>query len=182
MAAAVTFTVPLEEYLSTCYRPDCDWIDGELKERNMGEQPHARVQGFLAYLFRSNRTAWEVVSLPEQRVQTSARHYRIADLCLVRRDLPMEPIVRTPPILCVEILSRDDRMSEIQERVEDYLAMGVQAVWVIDPRRRRAYHSFLQNAPPALQQVIGSLTVPGTPIAVPIAEIFAELDDLEAQA
>lgn len=181
MATAVTLTVPLEEYLNTCYRPDCDWIDGEVKERNMGEQPHARVQGFLAYIFRSNRTAWGVVSLPEQRVQTSARHYRIADLCLVRRELPTEPIVRTRPILCVEILSCDDRMSEIQERVEDYHAMGVAAVWVIDPRRRRAYLSQSNNSLSSSRQVTGSLTVPGTPIAVPIEDIFAELDELEAQ-
>jgi hypothetical protein len=35
--------VPLSEYLSTTYRPDCDFLEGELKERNMGEQPHARL-------------------------------------------------------------------------------------------------------------------------------------------
>jgi Uma2 family endonuclease len=171
--------VPLETYLDTVYRPDCDWIDGEVKERNMGEQPHASIQGFLAYIFRGNAIAWKIRSFPEQRVQTSARHYRIADVCLVRRDLPMEPIVRTPPLLCVEILSRDDRMTEIQERVDDYLTMGVSAVWVIDPRRRRA---FLATAEGTLSQVSGQLTVPSTLITVSIAEMFAELDELEAQS
>jgi Uma2 family endonuclease len=175
--------VPLEIYLSTTYRPDCDWLDGELKERNLGESPHAIVQGFLAYIFRASANAWNIRSLPEQRVQTSSRHYRIADLCLVRRETPFEPIVRTPPLLCVEILSRDDRMTEIQERVEDYFAMGVRAVWVIDPRRRRAYlaqsdgqgNSFMQDA----KETLG---VPGTPIQVSVAEMFAELDELESQS
>ena len=33
MATASTpVMVPIETYLDTCYRPDCDWIDGELKE------------------------------------------------------------------------------------------------------------------------------------------------------
>jgi Uma2 family endonuclease len=116
--------------------------------------------------------------LPEQRDQTSAKHYRIADVCVVRRETPMEPIVRTPPLLCVEILSRDDRMSEIQERVEDYLAMGVQAVWVIDPRRRRAYEALRSGA---LQPALTELAVADTAIRIPVADIFAELDDLEAQ-
>jgi len=31
--ATPTTLVPLETYLETTYRPDCDWIDGELRER-----------------------------------------------------------------------------------------------------------------------------------------------------
>jgi Uma2 family endonuclease len=173
--------VPLQTYLDTVYRPDCDWIDGEVKERNMGEQPHASIQGTLTQLFRNNGILWKVRAYPEQRVQTSAAHYRIADLCIVRRDLPMEPIVRTPPILCVEILSRDDRMSEIQERVDDYLTMGVSTVWVIDPRRRRAYLALPHGAGSSMQQVITHLRVPETSIEVSLTEMFAELDELEAQ-
>ena len=161
MATASTpVMVAIETYLETCYRPDCDWIDGELKERNMGESPHATVQGFLIQVLRNNATEWKIRVFPEQRVQTSARHYRIADLCLVRRDLPMEPIVRTPPVLCVEILSRDDRMTEIQERVDDYFGMGVRAVWVIDPRRRRAYLAQTDGSMSATQEVAKLLTVP----------------------
>jgi Uma2 family endonuclease len=179
MATSTPAFVSLEEYLRTTYRPDRDWIDGETKERNMGEMPHACVQAFFVYLFRLYAGKWNVRSLPEQRVQTSARHYRIADICVVRRETPFEPIVRTAPLLCIEILSRDDRMSEIQERVEDYLAMGVQAVWVIDPRRRRAYEALRSGA---LQPALTELTVAGTAIRIPVADIFAELDDLEAQA
>ena len=50
-----------------------------------------------------------------------------------------EPIVRTPPPLCIEVVSKDDRMSEMQERVHDYIRMGVTSVWVIDPKRRRSF-------------------------------------------
>ena len=96
----------------------------------------------------------------------------------LRRRLEAEPIVRTPPLLCIEILSRDDRMSEMQERVEDYLAMGVENVWVVDPRRRRAYaldrEGGLKPAPEAL-------TIGGTAIEISIAEVFAELDEMERQ-
>jgi Uma2 family endonuclease len=177
MATSTPVFVSLEEYLRTTYRPDRDWIDGETKERNMGEMPHATIQAFFAYLFRLYSGEWNIRALPEQRVQTSARHYRIADICVVRRETPFEPIVRTAPLLCVEILSRDDTMSEIQERVEDYQAMGVSAIWVVDPRRRRAYEALPSGA---LQPVSSELTVAATSIRVPVADIFAELDDLEA--
>ncbi len=168
--------VPLSEYLRTTYRPDCDWVNGEVRERNMGEQPHAAVQAFLGYLFRMNAERWGVRVFPEQRVQTSQKHFRVADLCVVRRGIGAEPIVRTPPLLCAEILSRDDSMSEIQERVDDYLQMGVPVVWVIDPRRRRAYFSISEGL---LQPAKEFLIVGGTEISVAVAPIFAELDDLE---
>ena len=36
--------VSIEEYLSTSYRPDCDYVDGEVRERNLGEYPHSNLQ------------------------------------------------------------------------------------------------------------------------------------------
>ena len=142
----------------------------------MGEEPHATVQVFLSFVFRSKGVLWGVRALSEQRVQTSNEHYRVADFCVVRRGVGQEPIVRTPPLLCVEILSRDDRMRDIQDRVGDYLKMGVQAVWVIDPLRRRALSAKRDGS---LQFEVERLEVSGTPISVSVAEIFAELDDLD---
>ena len=179
MATSSPVIVPLEEYLRTSYRPDRDWIDGETKERNMGEQLHAIVQVFFAHLFKNHARDWKIRALTEQRVQVLPNRFRIPDVCLVQRNAPIEAILRTPPILCIEILSREDRMSDIQERVEDYLAMGVPTVWVIDPHRRRAYAA-LSNG--ALGPAPTELTVVGTEIHVPIADIFAELDEMEAQS
>ncbi|MDP9038853.1 MAG: Uma2 family endonuclease [Acidobacteriota bacterium] len=173
MAASSAVLVSLEEYLHTSYRPDRDWIDGEVKERNVGEQPHAGVQGFLVRLLGNRGLEWNVWALPEQRVEVSAKRYRVPDVCAVRRDSGYEAIVRRAPLLCIEILSRDDRMSEILARVEDYLAMGVEAVWVIDPWRRRAYTAV---RPGSLEGAGEALTVGGTAIRVAVGEIWAELD------
>jgi Uma2 family endonuclease len=90
---------------------------------------------------------------------------------------PFETIVHTPPLLCIEILSRDDRMSEMQERVDDYLGMGVAMVWLVDPRRRKAF----MTEPHGLREAADELTVPGTPIRVAVTEVFAELDELEGK-
>jgi hypothetical protein len=50
--------VTLEDYLATSYRLDREWIDGELKERNVGKWEHARVQALLAAWFVQNEAAW----------------------------------------------------------------------------------------------------------------------------
>ena len=51
--------VPLEEYLDTTYRPDCDYVDGEVLERNVGELDHSDVQSEFVHFFRSRRKRWK---------------------------------------------------------------------------------------------------------------------------
>lgn len=38
--------ISVSEYLRTTYRPDCDYIDGDVKERNVGEQPHGQYASY----------------------------------------------------------------------------------------------------------------------------------------
>jgi Uma2 family endonuclease len=175
-AANASMLVPLEVYLETTYRPDCDWVEGELKERHVGEGEHASVQGYLIEVLRVNGRGWGVRAYPEFRVQTSERHYRVADVCVTLRSTAYEPIARTPPLLCVEVLFKDDRMSEMQAKIEDYLGLGVRTVWVIDPRRRKAFSTDAHGLAVSVEE----LTVRGTAIRVLLQDVFAELDELGA--
>lgn len=43
----------------------------------------------------------------------------------------------TPPVLAVEVLSPSDRPSQVNEKVQDYLAGGVRVVWVVDYEERK---------------------------------------------
>ena len=52
---------------------------------------------------------------------------------------PTEQILTNPPIICIEILYKDDRISAMQERISDYLKFGVRYVWVVDPYSRTAW-------------------------------------------
>ena len=54
---ATATSIPLSEYLQKTYEPDCGYIDGELKERNVGEQPHGHIQAIITAVFRENRKA-----------------------------------------------------------------------------------------------------------------------------
>jgi len=158
--------VPVEEYLTTSYRPDCEYLEGQLLERKLGERDHSKLQReFLLRLHAPDKSAW---AFPEQRVQVKPHRYRVPDLCVVYGPEPVEPVFTEPPFLCVEILSRDDRMSEMQDRLNDYLQMGVPQVWLVDPQRRRAYYctedglqeakdGFLRTTTPELTVSLGDL-------------------------
>jgi Uma2 family endonuclease len=172
MASSVL--VPLHEYLQTSYHPDRDYVDGELKERNMGEQPHAAIQGIIARIFGNQRTEWDIRVLPEQRVQTLPTHYRIPDICILSRSDPKDRIVTWAPLLCIEILSEEDRLQELQTKVDEYEALGTHDIWVIDPWKRVAYYASSNGFQRVTEDV---LRVQGTPIELSLAALFAELDE-----
>jgi Uma2 family endonuclease len=166
--------IPVSEYLHTTYRPDRDYIDGELKERNVGEQPHGNLQIILGAIFRNNRLVWGVRALGDTRLQITPNRYRIPDLMVLRNTDPKDGIVRFVPLLCVEIMSKDDRLNEIRERVADYVGVGTKDIWVVDPLKRVAY----EETPDGLKQPVdGVLRIAGTDIAISLAEVFAELDE-----
>jgi hypothetical protein len=50
----------VDEYLRTSFDgPDCEYLDGEIVERNMGELEHADVQTTLVHLLRQLRRSWQ---------------------------------------------------------------------------------------------------------------------------
>ncbi|AXC10972.1 protein of unknown function DUF820 [Acidisarcina polymorpha] len=165
--------ISVEHYLATSYSPDCDYVDGEVRERNLGEHEHARLQTAIAAWLWTHRKEWKIIPVVEQRVQVSEKRFRIPDVSVLDRNQPMEPIVRVPPIVCCEVLSRSDTMREMRERCDDYLLFGVRHVWAFDPLRREAFICDAKgfHAPEGEQ-----LAVPGTPIYLPLPQIFAELD------
>ena len=160
--------IPVEEYLATVYRPDCDYVDGEVLERNLGEREHSFIQAALVSYFFTRRKAWAIEVYPEQRVQVRPNRFRIPDICVVLGGTE-EKIFTTPPFLCVEILSPEDRMSRVQDRIDDYFMMGVPNVWVIDPARRCAYHA---TAAGDLHRVADVLRTGDPALEVPLTEIF----------
>ena len=151
MATATGMTVA--EYLATDYQPDREYVDGEVLERNVGQGPHSYTQGFLMGPLLANHKRLGVIPLPEQRVQVAATHFRVPDICLIRSE-DFAPIVTMPPLLCIEILSPEDRWPRIQESIDDYLQFGVPEVWVIDPEERKAWTCTLAGARPLLDSVL----------------------------
>jgi len=158
--------VSVREYLSTSYRPDCDYVDGVVLERNLGEYDHARLQRELLVYFHARRREWGVCVVPEQRVQVSPTRFRVPDVCVVLGE-PGEQIFKSPPFICIEVLSKDDRLSEMRERLQDYLTFGVPYVWVLDPATREAW-----RCTPEGTQEVSELRTENPQTVVPLAELF----------
>jgi Uma2 family endonuclease len=171
--------IPVSEYLSTSYEPDCDYINGELQERNMGERPHSAVQYILTERLNRNRRQWSIIALQEQRVQVNDHRFRVPDVAVLRRSDPVDDIVQKAPLACIEVLSPEDRMNSILDRFDDYARMGVENLWLIDPVRR---HAWVVGADGSQQRVTEAFTIEGTPIRISLAEVFAELDDMQSGA
>jgi Uma2 family endonuclease len=165
----------LAEYLQTSYRPDREYVDGEVKERNVGKWEHARLQAMVAAWFFQHEEEWGVLVSTEQRTRVAAARVRIPDLVVVAAAL-QPAVLAEPPLLVIEILSPDDTYSDMEERARDYQQMGVQTVWIIDPSTRSG------------RMCIGAdwlaaerLEVPGTPIFVELTPLFSKLHSLPAQ-
>jgi Uma2 family endonuclease len=161
--------VSVEEYLSTSYRPDREYIDGVVLERNLGEDDHSSLQGALTTYLSVRQKQWNIRVRPEQRVQVRKTRFRVPDLCVILGGEPRVPIVTKPPFVCIEILSREDTFVSVQDRVDDYLTMGVPYVWVIDPRSRRA---FVYTTEGGREAKDGILRTGDPELIVLLAEVF----------
>jgi Uma2 family endonuclease len=166
---ATALHIPLHEYLGISYRPDREYVDGEIRERNVGKYEHARVQALLARWFGNHEQEWGAQVVTEQRVRVSPTRVRIPDVTLLPLSAQPDVIV-DPPLLVIEILSSDDTYSDTQERAQDYRAMGVETVWIIDPKTRTG-----RMCAGAEWVEASRLEVKGTPFYVELPDIFSRL-------
>lgn len=131
--------VSVDEYLTTTYRPDCDFVEGVLIERNVGRKDHSQLQSAVYRWFWDRRKELRLAAFPELRIRVSPRRYRIPDVCVVPLPVPDEQVFTQAPYICIEVLSPDDTFPRLQDRFDDYLAMGVPNIWVLDPESRRGW-------------------------------------------
>ena len=166
---ATVLQIPLDDYLGKSYRPDREYVDGEIRERNVGKWEHARVQWLLALWFGNHEREWGITGSTEQRVQVTGNRVRVPDLVVLLAG-PQPDVLTDPPLLVIEILSPDDTYSDTQERAQDYQKMGVETVWIIDPKTRSG------RMCSGAQWVESSrMEVKGTPLCVDLPELFSQL-------
>jgi Uma2 family endonuclease len=130
--------ITIEEYLDTSYQDgDREFLDGVVVERNLGERPHSMVQGNIVAYFRSHFP--HLFVWPEQRILTlGTRRARVPDICVTTAD-PRIDVFQAPPFIVIEILSKRDEPVDVLEKVAEYHTFGVPHIWVIDPRRKKAF-------------------------------------------
>jgi Uma2 family endonuclease len=132
--------LPVAEYLRTSY-PDLDkeYRDGELVERSLPDYLHSKTQGLLIALFVALRKTFPVFVCPELRLQVRPGLIRIPDVSVFYPNEPQERVPATPPFVAIEILSPDDRMASVGNKLAEYREWGVTHVWLVDPHSKRMY-------------------------------------------
>jgi Uma2 family endonuclease len=162
--------VALEEYLSSTWGPDREFVDGRIVERNLGELDHSYLQGLFFDLFRQKG----LFAFVELRVQVAPTRFRVPDV-LAMREMPRSRFLRQSPYIVVEILSPEDRVSDMSERIEDYVASGINNVWVVDPQRKRLTVHDRAGA----RSCEGLVTTSDGAISIPLAEMFDSLPEVD---
>jgi Uma2 family endonuclease len=163
--------VSIEEYLTTRYEPACDYVDGELVDRNAGLHPHSLMLVELIYRLYRYKPVARVY--PILRMQVSPTRIRVADICVVTGPRTKDQVLRTPPFICIEVLSDGDTFDNLRSKLNDYLRFGVSHVWLIDPVELRAWtYSGLD----LIEVTSGTIRVDNPSIDLSLNELFAGLD------
>jgi Uma2 family endonuclease len=128
----------------------------------------------VAFWFRSHKAEWNIRVITELRTRVGRTRVRIPDVSVAYDDDAIKEQVRTtPPLIAIEILSPEDRLNRIIVRLQDYLVMGVQNLWVLDPTERVAY-IYTSSGLKLIEAA--RLTIPNSPIYLDLPEIFSALD------
>ncbi len=165
--------VSVDEYLHSSYDPDCDYVDGELVERNVGEKSHSKWQGAIYSYYKARKKTSGLHPFIELRIRISEHRYRVPDVCLTVGEPPEEVFTRAP-LAVFEILSPEDRMRRMQEKIDDYLSIGVRYIWVIDPTTRRVYAYTPEGSH---EEKSGVLRTQDPDTELPLSEIYRDIDE-----
>jgi Uma2 family endonuclease len=132
MAAHTSF-VPVEVYLASSYEPDAEYVDGLIEMRPMGQYDHSSWQHALEVWFASHAKEWGIRVRPELRIKAPSGNFRVSDVTVLDRNLPIQQIITHPPIGVFEILSPEDSVMRLITKLREYEQMGIGSIVVIDP-------------------------------------------------
>jgi len=125
------------------YLGPCELVDGEIITMVPGGIPHstvsANVTGVLVAYSRKKKNGRILANEAGVVVKRNRDTVRGADaLYISYKRLPTgvkwKGFLRQPPELVAEVLGDDDTWKNIEKKVDEYHAFGVDLVWVADPR------------------------------------------------
>jgi Uma2 family endonuclease len=131
--ASTSTSMSVEEYLKYSSKPNAEYIDGELRPKSMATGLHGLIQTLSVVLLRRQG----VDARTEVTLRLSATRFLIPDVIAdhsIPDTYPTEPVM-----LCVEILSPEDRLGAAFLKCEEYHAWGVPYCWVIDPVKQTGW-------------------------------------------
>ena len=108
-----------EDYLRMTFEHDAEFVHGEIVERSMPTYVHGRLEGLIFAEFDRLRPSHGLYPCLEVRMKVASDLYRTADVAVLTAPASQE-VPDRPPLVVVEILSRDDRYSDVIQKLDEY--------------------------------------------------------------
>ena len=158
----------LDLYLKSSFEPDAEYVDGVIEERPAGEYDHSNWQAALLLWFSQRKQELGIRALPSLRMQVTESRFRVPDVTIIDRNLPVEQIATRAPIAVFEILSPEDSINRMMNKLADYERMGIKTILVLDPNGRH------------FRYIAGSLDpLPREPFDLPGSSCRFDLSEIE---
>lgn len=183
MSVATLLTA--EQFSQMEFDGPVELVRGEVVEMTRPEPPHGNVCNEVSFALTSwaKRGGRGLVTTNDSGVLTdrdpdTVRGPDVAFYALSQ--IPggrFSPESRTlVPTLCVEVLSPSNRWSEMRTKIEEYLACGVEEVWIVDCQRRTV-EVFRRDLPAVEFKQDAQLVSRALPeFVAPVSEFFAGIE------
>ncbi len=137
LIVATTVLLSEEEYLRTSF-PDVDreFHDGEVRERSLPDLPHASVVKSFLRWFLAHEADTRLFAFPELRIRVAPNQHRVPDISVFWPQVPPGRLPGVPPLIAIEVLSSDDRLADVRNKLAEYWSHGVRHVWLAEPDAR----------------------------------------------
>lgn len=162
--------ITAEQYQHMTFEYDAEYVHGEIVERSLPDNVHSLIQFLILMEIGRLIRTHPLFPRPELRLRLEPTVFRIPDISVFGGQPPHESVPSTPPLLVIEILSKDDRHYNLMEKLEEYRVWGVSNIWVVDPLLKRL--SFYTES--GLQHA-SSLRLPDYPLELTPAALFSDL-------
>lgn len=146
MSTVATKPMTAEEFYEWANRPEnrdknCDLVRGEIVEMTKPGKRHgfvcANVVGILLTFARQRKKGYVCSNDTGVVVEHDPDTVRGPDVIFFEDATSYKEIDKKygeePPLLAVEVLSPNDTMGNVMERITDQLHFGTQLVWLLDP-------------------------------------------------
>lgn len=180
--AATERTMTAEQLLRSPELGRCELVRGTLSTMPFAEFEHGVIAGEIGFAIqahvRRHRLGVATAVGAGYLIESDPDTVRAPDAAFVRAErIPAEKpkgFFPGAPDLAVEVLSPDDRASEVNDKVQQRLETGCRAVWVVDPKTRSVS---VYRGPKDIEIVDLAGTLDGGDVlpgfTLPVAEIFA---------
>ncbi|MCW5970294.1 MAG: Uma2 family endonuclease [Blastocatellales bacterium] len=170
--------VTAEDLMAMSSDSHFELVKGELRPMSAAGSRHGRIISRIAVpmgAFADKNRLGEIFGAETGFIlATNPDTVRAPDIAFVRTERldavgDIDEYWPGPPDLAVEVISPNDRIYELDEKIDDYIASGVRAVWIVNPKRRTVTVHHPGEAPIVYTEadlIEGGEILPGFSIAV----------------